>query len=49
MANCLSKRDQKVHFIFKNCAPWGTKVSYSNGFKTKGSIYRDGFITNSNH
>ena len=49
MANCLNKHDQKVHLIFRNCAPWETKVSYLNGFKTKGSVYRDGFITNSNH
>ena len=49
MANCLSRRDQKVHLIFQNCAPRVTKVSYSNGFKTKGSVCRDRFITNSNH
>ena len=36
-------------WFFKNCAPRGNKVSYSNGFKMKGSVYRDGFITNSNH
>ena len=36
MANCLSGRDQKIHLIFQNCAPRGNKVSYSNGFKTKG-------------
>ena len=35
-------------WFFKNCAPRGTKVSYSNGFKTKRSVYRDEFITNSN-
>ena len=50
MANCLSRRDQKVHLLFSKIVPYrGTKVSYSNGFKTKGSVYRDGFITNSNH
>ena len=49
MAKCLSRRDQIVYSIFQNCAPRGTKVSYSNGFKMKESVYRDGFITNSNH
>ena len=50
MASRLSRRDQKVHLIFqKNYAPQGIKVSFSNGFKTKGSVYRDGFITISNH
>ena len=49
MANCLSRRDQKVHLIFQNCAPQGTKVSNSNGFKMKWSVYRDEFITSSNH
>ena len=49
MANYLSRSDQKVHLIFQNYAPRGTKVSCSNGFKRKGSVYRDGFITNSNH
>ena len=32
-------------WFFKNYAIRGTKVSYSNGFKMKGSVYRDGFIT----
>ena len=36
-------------WFFKNCVLRGTKVSYSNGFKTKWSVYRDGFITNSNY
>ena len=39
---------KKFIWFFKNCAPRGTEISYSNGFKTKGSVYRDGFITNSN-
>ena len=26
MANCLSKRDQKVSLIFQNRAPWGPKT-----------------------
>ena len=49
MANCLSRRDPKIHLIFQNYAHWGTKVSYSTSFKTKGSVYRDGFIANNNH
>ena len=49
MAHCLSRRDQKVHLIFQNCAPRGTKVSYSNDFKMKESVYQDGLITNSKH
>ena len=49
MANCLNRHDQKVRLIFQNCAPRGTKVSYSNSFKMKGGVYWDGFIPNSNH
>ena len=40
MANCLSRRDQKVHSIFfKNCASRGIKVSCSNGFKMKKGVF----------
>ena len=36
-------------WFFKNCVLRGTKVSYSNDFKMKGSVYWDGFITHSNN
>ena len=49
MTNCLSRRDQKVHLIFQKLYPRGTKAFYSNGFKVKGSIHQDGFITNNDH
>ena len=46
LPNYLSRRDQ---FDFQKCARRSTKVFYSNGFKTKGSVYWGGFITNTNH
>ena len=49
MTNCLSRRNQKVHLIFQKLYPRGTKAFYSNGFKVKGSIHHDGFITDNDH
>ena len=49
MANCLSRRDQKVHLIFQNCVPRAPRSLIQMASKMKESVYRDGFITNSNH
>ena len=41
--------NKRFIWFFKNYAPQGTKVFCSNSFKIKGSVYRNRFITNSNH
>ena len=50
MANCLSRSDQKVHLIFQKLCPSGHQGLLFKWFQNeKGSVYRDEFITNSNH
>ena len=38
MVNCLSRRDQKVHFFFKIVSFEAPRSFYSNGFKVKMSV-----------
>ena len=49
MANCLSRRDQKIYSIFFRIVPLRVSDFFSNDFKVKESVYQDGLTTNNDH
>ena len=49
MANCLSRRDQKIHLIFKIVPIEAPRSFIQVVSKRNGVFYQDEFITNSNH